>query len=498
MLSRIQSYLDSQRPPTPCLVLDLDVVRANFLALCAEFGTATVLYAVKANPEPVVIALLAELGAGFDVASPAEIDLCLAQGAPAERISYGNTIKKAADVAYAYRAGVRRFTFDSAGDLDNLARHAPGSVASCRVLVDAAPSGTPFGRKFGCSAELAVTLLAQAARQGLEPGICFHVGSQQRDPAAWEQGIRQVARVAAALAGSGVRLRSVNAGGGFPVSYREPVPPLAEYADAVGRAVTAHFGPDHPELIIEPGRAIVATAGMIRTQVVQVSRKSMSDTHRWVYLDIGRYNGLAETENEYIAYRLATHRPATPDGPVIIAGPTCDGDDVLYQHRPYRLPLTMRPGDYVDILDAGAYTASYSSVSFNGFPPLPTHVLGAGPQARRGVFAGQHVLAELRGVEPDRLDDAALLCETMERALKQAGATVCEVVAKRFEPQGVTVLALLSESHASLHTYPEHGSLFADVFTCGPHADPRQAITLLGEALGATQTQVRTVHRGDR
>jgi S-adenosylmethionine decarboxylase proenzyme len=86
----------------------------------------------------------------------------------------------------------------------------------------------------------------------------------------------------------------------------------------------------------------------------------------------------------------------------------------------------------------------------------------------------------------------------MERALKQAGATVCEVIAKRFDPQGVTVLALLSESHASLHTYPEHGSLFADVFTCGPHADPRQAVALLGEALGATQTQVRTVHRGDR
>jgi ornithine decarboxylase len=478
--------------------MDLDVVRANFRSLRAEFGTAAVHYAVKANPEPAVVALLAELGAGFDVASPAEIDLCLAQDVPAERISYGNTIKKAADIAYAYRAGVCRFTFDSAGDLVNLARHAPGSVASCRLLVDTAPAGTPFGRKFGCSAETAVTLLALAARQGLVPGISFHVGSQQLDPAAWEQGIRQAAQVADALTGSGVRLRSLNAGGGFPVSYREPVPPLAEYARAVGRAVIAHFGPDHPELIIEPGRAIVATAGVIRAQVVQVSRKSTSDSHRWVYLDIGRYTGLAETENEYIAYQLATHCPATPDGPVIIAGPTCDGDDVLYQHTPYRLPLSLRPGDHVDILDAGAYTASYSSVSFNGFPPLPTHVLGVVPPAQPGAFAGRHVLAELRGVDPARLDDTELLCDTMERALKQAGATVCEVVAKRFEPHGVSVLALLSESHASLHTYPEHGSLFADVFTCGPNADPQQAIALLGEALGATQTQVRTVHRGDR
>ena len=115
---------------------------------------------------------------------------------------------------------------------------------------------------------------------------------------------------------------------------------------------------------------------MIRSEVVLVSRKADTDEHRWVYLDIGRYSGLAETENEYIAYRLRTGHPGAPDGPVILAGPTCDGDDVIYQHTPYRLPLALRAGDHVDILDAGAYTASYSSVSFNGFPPLPTHFVG--------------------------------------------------------------------------------------------------------------------------
>jgi S-adenosylmethionine decarboxylase proenzyme len=113
-----------------------------------------------------------------------------------------------------------------------------------------------------------------------------------------------------------------------------------------------------------------------------------------------------------------------------------------------------------------------------------------------GVFAGQHVLAEFEGVDPALLDDVAFLRGTLERSLDRAGATVCHVVSKRFAPQGVTVLALLSESHASLHTYPEVGAVFLDVFTCGNRADPELATRLLAEALGAKETHVTTIRRG--
>ncbi|HYS36327.1 MAG TPA: adenosylmethionine decarboxylase [Pseudonocardiaceae bacterium] len=113
-----------------------------------------------------------------------------------------------------------------------------------------------------------------------------------------------------------------------------------------------------------------------------------------------------------------------------------------------------------------------------------------------GVFAGQHVLAEFDGVDPALLNDVAFLCVTLERSLDRAGATVCDVVSKRFVPQGVTVLALLSESHASLHTYPEVGSVFLDVFTCGNRADPELATRLLAEALGAKDTHVTIIRRG--
>lgn len=113
-----------------------------------------------------------------------------------------------------------------------------------------------------------------------------------------------------------------------------------------------------------------------------------------------------------------------------------------------------------------------------------------------GLFAGQHVIAEFEGVDPDRLDDEPFLRGTLADALRRAGATVLDVISKRFTPQGVTVLALLSESHASLHSYPEVGSIFVDVFTCGTQANPELAVRLLGEALGGEEMRTETIHRG--
>ncbi|HVW42341.1 MAG TPA: type III PLP-dependent enzyme [Amycolatopsis sp.] len=363
---RIRRFLDEHAPPTPCLVIDPSVVTARAGELATGFAGSHLRYAVKANPEPAVLCAVLAAGGGFDVASPAEIDACLAAGARPESLSYGNTIKKAADIAYATSRGVREFTTDTGTDLEHLAEHAPGAAVSVRMLVDGPASATPFGRKFGCAPDEAAGLLRRAADLGLDPaGVAFHVGSQQPDPGAWDHGIAAAAKVFAEVGG----LRRLNIGGGFGIGYRSPVPSLPEYATAIRRSLAAHF-PAMPEIALEPGRAVVAESGLIRTEVVLVARRG---ERRWVYLDIGRYNGLAETENEAIQYRLAAGEG--PRGPVVLAGPTCDGDDVLYQRTPYELPLALRAGDTLDILDAGAYTASYSSVSFNGIPPLRTYCL---------------------------------------------------------------------------------------------------------------------------
>lgn len=363
---RIRRFLAGQHPPTPFLVVDASVVTERVREFSRELPHSLLFYAVKANPEPAVLRAVLAAGGGFDVASPAEITACLAEGAPPAQLSYGNPIKKPADIAFAFARGVREFTTDAESDLAHLARHAPGAAVTVRMVVDGPASVTPFGRKFGCEPAEAVRLLRLAADLGLEPaGLGFHVGSQQPDPAAWDAGI-----AAAAKAFAEVPFRRLNIGGGFGITYRAPVPSLATYAAAVRASLAAHFPARLPELALEPGRAMVAGAGLIRSEVVLVARR---DGHRWVYLDIGRYNGLAETENEAIPYRFDAGDGAR--GPVVIAGPTCDGDDVLYQHTPYELPLALEAGDTVDILDAGAYTASYSSVSFNGIEPLRTYCL---------------------------------------------------------------------------------------------------------------------------
>ncbi|GAB3285547.1 type III PLP-dependent enzyme [Parasphingorhabdus pacifica] len=375
---RIREFLDRNAPETPCLVMDLGAVRSRYAGLRSALPDTRICYAVKANPTPEVVRELVGLGASFDIASPGEIDLCLAQGADAGSLSYGNTIKKRSDVARAYERGVRLFATDSEADLTNIAEVAPGSRVFCRILVDNKGSRTPFGRKFGCPPETAVQLLERADALGLEAyGVSFHIGSQQLDPTAWEHGVRAAREVFEGLASRGVGLRMVNLGGGLPAGYTDEAPPLADYAQRIEQALDRHFGADRPELLIEPGRHIVGDAGVLSSEVVLVTEESGGSGRRWVYLDIGRYNGLAETEGEAITYRLRTSRDGDTTGAVVLAGPTCDGDDVLYQHTRYELPTTLRGGDRVELLSTGAYTASYSSVGFNGFAPLPTHCIDA-------------------------------------------------------------------------------------------------------------------------
>jgi ornithine decarboxylase len=366
--------LDQKHPSTPCLVIDLPTVRDRFTAICNALPGVDVFYAVKANPTPEVVELLAAEGSNFDVAGPNEIDLCLAKGAAAESIMYSNPIKKARDIAYAYGQGVRLFVSDSEQDVRGVATHAPGAKIMLRILVNSNGSIYPFGKKFGCTPDMATDLLRLARELGLVPlGVAFHAGSQQLDPNGWDAAIADAADVTAKMRTEGVELTAVNLGGGLPASYRDAPPPVAEYAAAITASIAKHFGSHRPNVMIEPGRAIVAESGLIRSEVVLVSKKSYSDQRRWVFLDIGRYGGLAETEGEAIAYPLETSKDGGPVGPVVIAGPTCDADDVLYQNTCYELPLDLSAGDHVDLVCTGAYTSTYSSVAFNGFGPLATY-----------------------------------------------------------------------------------------------------------------------------
>jgi ornithine decarboxylase len=376
MTDRIRSFLDERRPDGPCLVVDLDVVRRNFETFQRTLPDSRIFYAVKANPAPEILSLLASLGSSFDAASVPEIEMALAAGATPDRISYGNTIKKEHDIARAHRLGVTLFAVDCSEEVEKVARAAPGARIFCRFLTDGAGAEWPLSRKFGCAPLEAVDVLEHAKQFGLRPyGISFHVGSQQTDTGAWDRALADASAIFRAASERGIALAMVNLGGGFPTRYLKDVPAAEAYARAIFGALRRHFGNAIPETIIEPGRGMVGDAGVLKAEVVLISKKSRADKQRWVYLDVGKFGGLAETMDEAIRYPIRTPRDGGATGACIIAGPTCDSADVLYEKEPYELPLSLTIGDEVLIEGTGAYTTTYCAVAFNGFTPLPAHVI---------------------------------------------------------------------------------------------------------------------------
>src|SRR5438045_1194935 len=251
MNERIARFLAERQPDTPCLVVDLDVVAAAYEVLRRYLPLATSFCAVHSEP-----------------------------------------------------------------GREKIARVAPGARVFCRILVECDGAEWPLSRKFGCAPEMAVDLLKQAKTHGLDPyGVSFHVGSQQTDLKQWDSAIGRAASMFSALAQADINLRMVNIGGGFPAHYRGDVPEIQAYANAVMAAVTRHFGNDLPELVVEPGRSIVGDAGIIQSEVVLISRKSYDEEKRWVYLDVGKFNGLVETMDESIKYRIRTPADGGALGP---------------------------------------------------------------------------------------------------------------------------------------------------------------------------------------
>lgn len=367
---KIKQFADRQE--TPFVVLDLDTIGRAYDDLTSNFPYAKIYYAVKANPAIEITQLLHQKGSNFDIASIYELDKVLACGVKPEQISYGNTIKKARDVRYFYEKGVRLFATDSAQDLRNIAKAAPGAKIYVRILTEGSGSADwPLSRKFGCQTDMALDLLVLARDLGLVPyGVSFHVGSQQREIGVWDAAIGKVKSMFTRLfEEQGIQLRMINLGGGFPANYLTKTNPLTAYAEEITRFLTEDFGDDLPEIILEPGRSLVANAGVLVSEVILVARKSRMAIERWVYADAGKFSGLIETMDESIKFPIWTEKKGELED-VVIAGPTCDSADIMYEDYKYGLPLNLASGDRLYWLSTGAYTTSYSSVEFNGFPPL--------------------------------------------------------------------------------------------------------------------------------
>lgn len=358
---------------TPFLACDLSIVRDRLSSLRAALPGVDVHYAVKCNPSAEIVSTLATEGAAFEVASLGELRLVLDAGVPAAGVLYSNPVKPARHVREAAQAGVWRFAFDSEGELRKIAANAPGAAVYVRLRVDDSLSRFPLGRKFGAEAAGAHQLMLLARVLGLEPyGVTFHVGSQCTTPIAWRSALAGAGGVMRRLLADGVSLRMVDVGGGLAARYVDPVPPIEHY----GRVITTALDdvlPYRPETVVaEPGRYLVAESGVLVGSVLGREERAGEE---WVYLDVGVYNGLMETQQlhsdwDYPMWTSRRGHAEEPRLPFTVAGPTCDSADTMFVATP--LPAALDVGDKVMIASAGAYTLSYAS-GFNGFPP-PTPV----------------------------------------------------------------------------------------------------------------------------
>ena len=372
---KIKAFADKKE--TPFVVINTAMVEENYDKLVTNFPYAQIYYAIKANPEKEVLTLLKNKGSNFDVASIYELDKILGLGVEPERVSYGNTIKKRKDVKYFYDKGVRFFATDSEADVRNIAEMAPGAKVYVRVLTEGSQTADwPLSRKFGCQNDMAMDLLILAKELGLEPyGVSFHVGSQQRDIGAWDSALAKVCNIFERLRDeNNIILKMINMGGGFPAHYTNRTNELEVYAQEITRFLNEDFGDDLPEIILEPGRSLVADAGILVSEIVLISRKENTALNRWIYTDVGKFSGLIETLDESIKYAIYTEKTGQRER-AVIAGPTCDSADIMYEDFKPALPLSLEIGDRLYWLSTGAYTSTYSAIEFNGFPPLKTYCI---------------------------------------------------------------------------------------------------------------------------
>jgi ornithine decarboxylase len=362
--------------PTPYLVTDLDTVAARYAAFTAALPGVSTFYAMKCNPSPEILRTLAAEGAGFEVASIAELRMLQAHGVDPATVLHSNPVKPAGQIAAAAKAGLWRFAFDSPGELAKISEAAPGSAVYVRLRVDDSTSIFPLSHKFGADVEDAYDLMLLAQRMGLRPyGVTFHVGSQCESTGAWRSAIRAAGELMERLLADGIELEMLDLGGGFPARYVAAEPSIEQIGQVVASELAAL--PYRPALIAaEPGRFLVAESSVMAATIIG---RAMRGDENWLFLEVGAYHALLEPTQTPGGwdYPMWSSRPSDEQAPRLrftLTGPTCDSSDTIAYG--VELPATLAVGDVLYFGSAGAYTLAYAT-SFNGFPP-PTPLFVGG------------------------------------------------------------------------------------------------------------------------
>jgi len=352
---------------TPYFLFSKKKIVNNYKEFKKIFPGSLVHYAMKANFEPGVLETLTAEDACFEVASKYELDMLKPFKVPAKNIVYGTSVKPASHIKAFHEYGVDRFAADSLPELEKIAELAPHSKVYIRTVANDAGSVYKFSEKFGTDPSSIIPLLVRAKELGLHPyGISFHVGSQASDAKAWGNVLLILRSIISDLHDLGIKLDTINLGGGFPCNYAssEIVPTLQEIADNTYEQYNKL--PYKPRIVLEPGRGVIAsTAVLVASVIARVERRG----NTWLFLDAGAYNGLFEAMSYQgsIRYPISTMRPVGDAGEALfeLAGPTGDSPDVIT--REAKLPQDVQVGDKLVFHNVGAYNLFFVS-THNGFP----------------------------------------------------------------------------------------------------------------------------------
>jgi ornithine decarboxylase len=366
---------------SPLLLVDCDVIRAQYRRLQAALPGVDLHYALKSLPEAAVVAALKGIGGYFDLASGGEVELVRAAGVAPERCIHTHPIKRDGDIRDALRFGIRTFVADNVDELGKFVRHRRRVGVLLRVAFSAEDAVVDLSRKFGCEPGAVAGLLAVARRLGVPvTGLSFHVGSQTPTPAMHVRAIEACGQlIAEARAAGHEGLTTLDIGGGFPADYRERTTPIEEFCAPIRAALAAL--PAGLRIIAEPGRYIAAAAG---TAVATVMGRALRDGRWWFYLDDGIYGSYSGQLFDHMRYPVAALRDGGERVPAVLAGPTCDSIDVIDDHL--ELPL-LEAGDLVVGRQMGAYTSACAT-DFNFFRRARVVAVNAEEADATGVTNG--------------------------------------------------------------------------------------------------------------
>jgi ornithine decarboxylase len=353
---------------TPFFYTSKDVLRKNYELFTGLFDNSEIYYALKANSDPKILTYLDSLEAGFEAASWFEASQLLDLGVSPNKIVYGTSIKPADHIRQCFESGVKRFAADSKEEIQKLAKYAPGSKVYIRTIVDDAGSVFMMSERFGAPVETVKDLVLYAKKLGLKTyGLSFYVGSQATQVDMWSRGVMKVKPIIEALYAEGVTLEVLNIGGGFPVRYDNHSQPPRLHDIVVATHNALHTLPYNLKIIMEPGRAIVASSTVLVAEVIARNDRAGKP---WLCLDAGIYNALYEAMIHQGSTGFPVYPLNPPTEPVDIehftlAGPTGDSLDVISRDVP--LPAYTDIGDRLIFENAGAYSLALAS-RFNGFP----------------------------------------------------------------------------------------------------------------------------------